>query len=92
MAFLLDRSVTNSCWYFFAEGTISYDGLGMKLIRLFIEASRMSGFESVQLGVIEENNEAFSFWTSHEFKEIRQNVIEGKVGKSIKVLVLEKKT
>jgi GNAT superfamily N-acetyltransferase len=47
-------------------------GLGMKLVEAFTEYVRVCGGKAIMLGVVEENERAYQFWSKMGFEFVRQ--------------------
>ena len=68
-----------------------HKGLGRQIISAIEKAAKTEGYESVQLGVIEKNGKALSFWHMLGFEVIREAKMEKEGSASVKVIVMEKR-
>jgi len=53
------------------HGDMQGKSIGSKIVRAVLNAAEASGYESAQLGVIENNAKAISFWQKHGFNVLR---------------------
>lgn len=64
-------------------------GLGREVMLALIKLLLSNSFYSIQLGVIESNYSALSFWNSLNFNEIRRSNIVDNEESNIEVIVME---
>lgn len=75
---------------FMVDGSLKRKGIGKNLINGFLNSVSSSQFTKVQLGVIDLNVKAISFWRTFGFDEIRRSAISHEDGSNIDILVMEK--
>lgn len=69
------------------DSSLKRKGLGRKTLNAIIEVTSSLGYESLQIGVLENNSNALEFWKAMNFKEIRRNLYDKE--KNINVVVME---
>jgi|LGOV01.1.fsa_nt_gb N-acetylglutamate synthase-like GNAT family acetyltransferase len=72
------------------DGNLKRMGLGRKVIEASMVELKSNGIKSVQLGVIEGNKDAHSFWKSMKFTEIRRSKMVEEDDSVINVIVMER--
>ena len=71
------------------DGNLKRRGLGRVVVLALIKMLLSNGFYSIQLGVIESNYSALSFWNSLNFNEIRRSTMVDDEESNIGVVVME---
>lgn len=72
------------------DGKRRRKGIGRSMMNSFFEILIKNDFTSIQLGVIDANTKAESFWESLGFNEIRRSSIIGDSKCKLNIIVMEK--
>lgn len=73
------------------HGELHGKNIGSRIMTAVFEASKAVGYESIQLGVIENNIAGINFWHKHGFEKIRESKMEQDNIKAINITVMEKR-
>lgn len=76
---------------FMIDNTLHRKGIGRRIVGKFADACAQNGFAAIQLGVIEENERGFAFWTAQGFSEVRRAVCRGEGHRDWLVLAMERR-
>lgn len=92
MDFIMDYPNKGVAWIglFMVDGNLKRMGLGQKVIEALMVELKSMDIKSVQLGIIEGNKVADSFWKSMKFKEIRIGKMLKEEDSDHNVLVMER--
>ena len=91
MDYIEDYPSSKIAWIglFMVHGELKGKGIGTEIIEKFKDATYKCNYISIQLGCIEENASAHSFWINQGFKEIRRVVTKENGRKDWNIIVME---
>lgn len=73
------------------HGELHGKRIGSNIVAAVLEAAKNTGYETVQLGVIENNLQGLKFWDKHGFKRIRESKNSSDSATSLKIVIMEKR-
>ncbi len=74
---------------FMTHGSYHNKGYGKMIIHDFMNKAKSDGYSFVRLGCVDNNKEAFAFWTSLGFIEVKRVVSSGENRKDWNVIVMQ---